>query len=325
MLSLVAALSALAAEPLQAVVARIEGSSSVAPVIEEALSEEQLRGVRLVPTGTNAGLEAICSENRIAMVGASRQVSEQELAACGQNGRRELVEVSLGTLALVLAEGQGGRRGGFRPDLLELYLALAAYVPREVDRDEEICTLQPNPAATWKDVARNLPERRIRFYGPPPSSASRKLIIDEVLVKGARGIPCLAELERKDPEGFARAVTLRSDGAWLDTGENDAAVAAALRMNGAALAFLGEHGFEAASGLSAVPVGGRAHEDKDYPLTAPAYLYLDPELMNEPATRRLVRRLQPDSSKVRTRRTELSRTGEDETDAAGRSRITRTP
>lgn len=70
---------------------RIGGSSTVFPIIQEAIRDYQSGGqnpqvsIRLEETGTSDGMRQFCS-GRIAIANASRPISSQELRACAARG-----------------------------------------------------------------------------------------------------------------------------------------------------------------------------------------------------------------------------------------------
>lgn len=266
---------------------RITGSSTAAPIIAEAVELAGADDISVVPTGTVRGFQELCREMTVAAIGASRPVTDAELAECAAHGIDRLVEIPIALDGIVLAEHAGRSRLGV--DLRELYLAAALQVPV----DEERCVLVPNPNRTWSDINRALPNRPIKFYGPPASSGTRAMFIDLALVEGARQIACLEELERQDPEAFERAVIPRHDEIWLDAGENDQAVAAALLYAREAIGIIGWSSFANAEGLRAVPLGGvfpslEAIRRGVYPLSRPLYVYVTPGALSEPSVRRLV-------------------------------------
>ncbi|MEM7517379.1 MAG: substrate-binding domain-containing protein, partial [Planctomycetota bacterium] len=230
------------------------------------------------------------------VVGTSSQMSEADIERCEARGITQVTEVSLGYGGIILANGGrrgfgGGRRGGFGLDLIELYLAAAAYVP-----ENDACVLVPNPNTDWSDLDGDLPNAPIRIFGPPVRSVNRSLFIDRALAEGARQIDCLAELERRDPAAFERAVMPRHDEVWLDAGENDDAIAAALPFARNAIGVIGWDTFRRTPSLNAVPLGGivpnqGAFLSGQYPLVRPLYLYVTPGALAEPSVSRLVTRL----------------------------------
>lgn len=271
---------------------RISGSSTAAPILSEAADDAGLEGGVIVQsTGTVEGIEELCRHGTASIIGASRRMNEAERSLCHQYGHRQLAEIEIGLSGIILA--QSGRGRGLPLDLRDLYLAAAAYVP-----DDDSCVLVPNPNNRWRDLDPSMPDRPIRFFGPPASSGTRQVFIDRALAEGARQIDCLAELERQDPAAFERAIVPRHDEAWLDAGENEDAIAAALHGVHDAIGIFGLPSFERTQGLNALPLEGVVPSrgtilSGAYPLSHPLYLYADPEALAEPSVRRLVRELAP--------------------------------
>lgn len=274
--------------------------------VEEALGEAELLGGNFRSAETDAAFDALCANPSTSIIGSSRPISAAELGLCSRRGTERLLEFPLGAEGLVLAAA--GRRGEFGMDLQELFLAAAFLVPAD-----DACTLVPNPYTQWSDINPTLPRRPIRLYGPPAGSRTRDIFVDRALAEGARQIDCLEELERRDPRAFERAIMPRTDHAWLDAGENDDAIAAALGYVHDAVGILDWQSFQRVEGLRALPLNGVVPDEStigagSYPLSRPLYLYARPEALNEPSVRRLLSVLEIDPASPQVRRYS---TGED--------------
>ncbi|HEY0103028.1 MAG TPA: substrate-binding domain-containing protein, partial [Brevundimonas sp.] len=106
---------------------------------------------------------------------------------------------------------------GFEGD--DLYLALAKQVPGPN------ATFVANPHTSWSQVNPGLPATRIQVYGPPPTSGTRDSWLELAMAPSAKTIPALAALAESDEDRFETlAHTLREDGVWVDSGENDNAI-----------------------------------------------------------------------------------------------------
>lgn len=279
---------------------RVSGSSTAAPVIAEAIAGAGIEDIGVFPTGTVRGFEELCVERSVSMIGASRRVLPEELAACQDHGMGELYEVQLGLDGIVLAQHRRPRL--FPLALRELYLAAAFLVP-----ENDNCVLIPNPNETWNQVNESLPNRKVRIFGPPASSGTRDIFIERAIAEGARQIDCLAELERRDPEAFERAIMPRHDEVWLDAGENDAALAIALRHVRDAVGIFGWQSFHGQTGLRALPLEGVVPDEETiasgaYPLSRPLFLYASPEAMGEPSVRSLISRFSAAGTDASVRR-----------------------
>lgn len=268
---------------------RISGSPAIAPVLDDIVAEAGLEDVVISPRGTVRGFEELCREGSVGVIGTTRAFSAGELATCAAAGIDQLTEMTMAMDGIVLA--QSDRQRPFALELRELFLASATLVP-----DDDRCILMPNPNESWDDVDADLPSRPIRIYGPPSTSGTRSMFVEMAIAEGARQIECLAELERRDPAAFERAIMPRRDEVWLDAGDSDAALAMALRSARDAVGIFGWQSFEDTQGLSALPLEGIAPDRRSilmgrYPLGRPLFLYVTPEALTEPRVRSLVTRL----------------------------------
>ncbi len=97
---------------------------------------------------------------------------------------------------------------------------------------------KPNANKTWNQVDPALPKEPILVYGPPPTSGTRDAFSELALEKGAGKL--LAALKASDEDGFkSKSHTVRSDGAWVDAGENDNAIVQTLTRTPGALGVFG--------------------------------------------------------------------------------------
>ncbi|GGY54572.1 hypothetical protein GCM10007148_25300 [Parvularcula lutaonensis] len=276
-----AATAAATGQAPQASMAVEERTRPTSRTLEEAFSM----------AATDQVFDTLCHYQTSPVIGTSRRLSTLQMERCAAFGRRTLAEIDVGLSAIVLAQSRRGR--GLSLDLRDLFLASAAYVP-----EDDNCILVPNPNESWQDVNPNLPDRPIRIFGPPTGSGARQIFVDRALAEGARQIDCLAELERRDPAAFERAIMPRRDEAWLDAGQNEDAVAAALRGVRDAVGVLGFPGFERSHGLRALSLEGVVPSrgtirSSAYPLSHPLFLYADAEALEDPSVQRLVRALSP--------------------------------
>lgn len=121
----------------------------------------------------------------------------------------------------------------------------------------------------------------ILVSGPPPTSGTRDAFVEIAMENGALALPELVELKARDPESFlARTHTLRNDGAWIDSGENDSAIIQTLLRNKDSLGILGfsflEQNLDRVQGAS---IGGvvprfEAIASGDYAISRSMYFYV---------------------------------------------------
>lgn len=218
---------------------KIVGSSTVAPfsttVAEHFGASTPFDTPVIEITGTGGGFQTFCravGPDEPSIVNASRPVTRSEQAACAQAGLTRLVEVPFGFDGIVLANARSGP--DFDLSKRELYLALAAELPDGRDG------WRRNPNRRWSDVDERLPDTPILVSGPPPTSGTRDAFAELALEKGAQTLPELAALKTQDLERFRRrAHTIRTDGAWIDSGENDSAIIQTLIKDPNVLGVLG--------------------------------------------------------------------------------------
>lgn len=218
---------------------RIVGSSTVAPF--STTVAEQFGAVSEFPTpivettGTGGGFKAFCQgigPKEPSIANASRPVKSSEIELCRKAGVTEIVEVKIGYDGIVLANAKTS------PDLdlskAEIFLALAEQIP-----DGQGGWID-NPNQTWNDVADHLPDMPILVSGPPPTSGTRDAFAELAMEGGAEEIPELAALKESDKDAFAKkATTIRMDGKWIDSGENDTAIVQTLMKNPDSIGIMG--------------------------------------------------------------------------------------
>ena len=214
------------------------GSSTVFPfttrVAENFARATGGAAPRVESLGTGGGIQAFCQgigPNTPDIANASRQMKKSEFELCAKNGVTDIVELKIGYDGLVIATARSAPDYAFQGD--DLYLALAKEVPGPNG------SFVANPNTTWNQVNPALPATRIQVYGPPPTSGTRDSWLELAMAPAAKAVPQLAALAESDEDRFeGLAHTLREDGAWVDSGENDNAIVQTLsRTPGSAGAF----------------------------------------------------------------------------------------
>ena len=199
------------------------GSSTVFPfatrVAENVARTTGQPAGKVESLGTGGGIKLFCSGVGNAfpdIANASRPMKKSEYELCAGNGVKEIIELKIGYDGLVVAHDI--KAPEFKLTLEELYKALAAEVPAGA-------AFAKNTVATWADVNPALPKDRIQVFGPPPTSGTRDSFVELGMEGGAKKLPAMAALKESDEDGFkAKAHALRTDGAWIDAGENDNAL-----------------------------------------------------------------------------------------------------
>ncbi|MCY7339370.1 MAG: substrate-binding domain-containing protein, partial [Sphingomonas bacterium] len=181
-------------------------------------------------TGTGAGFKLFCSgvgERFPDISNASRRMKAKEAAACAANGVKEVTEIQIGLDGVVVATARSTSFSGISQR--DLYLALA-----------KTPFGKPNKAKTWKDVNGKLPALPIRVYGPPSTSGTRDALGELLMTPPCEANPSMASLKKSDEAKLKAICTaVRTDGAYIEAGENDNLIVQKLAANPGTLGIFG--------------------------------------------------------------------------------------
>ena len=239
---------------------RIVGSSTVFP-FSTAVAEQFGRttdfGTPVVEsTGSGGGIKLFCEgvgTQTPDIANASRRMKASELQTSMDNGVTEVTEVLVGYDGIVVANAAGAPRLDLT--LEQLTLALAANGPMP---------------SNWSDVDPALPDVAIEVLGPPPSSGTRDAFEELVMEVGCES---LAEVE-------CEGLEIRTDGAYVESGENDNLIVSKLEENSDAVGIFGfsflDQNMDALQGAS---IGGVEPTfdniaSGDYPVSRSLQFYL---------------------------------------------------
>ncbi len=203
---------------------KIVGSSTLYPfsslVAEEFGATTKYPTPVVESTGTGGGIKLFCSGvdiNTPDIANASRQMKASEFKMCQENGVTDITEALIGFDGIAIAQSLEVQ--SFNITKEQLALAVAKEVP---SKDEK--SLIPNPYKKWSDIDKNLPNREIIVYGPPKSSGTRdsfeELILQDVFSKMA----VYTDLYKKDEKAnkkYKAYSEIRTDGVYVESGEND--------------------------------------------------------------------------------------------------------
>lgn len=259
----------------------VVGSSTLFPFSAAAAEQFSARGrfktPRVESTGTGGGFAIFCrglGSGFPDIANASRRIKKSEFEACAKNGVTDVVEIKLGYDGIVIANSIGGPKVALTK--YEVYQALA----KELYSSEQGRFIA-NPNVRWSQINPALPDTKIDVMGPPPTSGTRDAFVELVLDKGALDQPVLKALKETDDKEFKRrASTLREDGAWKDSGENDNLIVQALSRSPEQFGVFGFSSFEEnldrlqASSLNGVEPSATAIIDGDYAASRSLYFYL---------------------------------------------------
>ena len=255
---------------------RAVGSSTVYPFAKMAAERVARANPKLgtpiiESTGTGAGFKLFCSgvgERFPDISNASRRMKAKEAQACAANGVKDVTEIQIGLDGVAVATAQGTPIAGLTQR--DLYLALA-----------KTPFGKPNKFKTWKDVNAKLPALPIRVYGPPSTSGTRDALGELILTPPCEANPSMAALKKSDEAKFKAICTgIRTDGAYIEAGENDNLIVQKLAANKGTLGIFGYSFLEEnMSKVKGVAINGvqpsySTISSFKYPGARPLYIYV---------------------------------------------------
>lgn len=211
----IAALGVGAAEARDQI--RIVGSSTVFPfstaVAERFGKTTDFKTPVVESTGSGGGLKLFCAgvgADHPDIANSSRRIKASEIRNCADNGV-DAVEVKVGFDGIVVANAK---------DAPAFSLTRAQIVKALAERDDK--------PTMWSDIDPSLPQEKIEVLGPPPSSGTRDAFEELVMHEGCKdaGIEC-------------DGISVRTDGAYIESGENDNLIVSKLEANPKALGVFG--------------------------------------------------------------------------------------
>lgn len=217
---------------------RIVGSSTVFPfssAVAEQFGNKTSYGTPIVEqNGTGGGAKDFCQgvgTDYPDITNASRRMKSTEFERCQSNGVTEIIEIKIGYDGIVIANSKDGP--ALDLTLKQTFMALARQVPIGGE-------LRDNPYLRWSEIDPDLPDARIEVFGPPPTSGTRDAFVEIAMETGAKAYSLLNELASSDKDAFRVAAhTLREDGPWIDSGENDNAIVQTLVQNPSTIGIFG--------------------------------------------------------------------------------------
>lgn len=218
----VAAVSATAAVAREQI--RIVGSSTVFPfstaVAERFGKTTDFQTPVVESTGSGGGLKLFCAgvgAEHPDITNASRRMKAKEFKLCQANGVTDITEAVVGFDGIVVANAKNAP--AFTITRAQLWKALAEKGPKPTN---------------WNEIDPSLPVEKIEVLGPPPSSGTRDAFEELVMQKGCK------EAGGGD-KSFCKkdGSELRTDGAYIEAGENDNLIVSKLEANPVALGVFG--------------------------------------------------------------------------------------
>ena len=191
-------------------------------------------------------------------------MKSSEAEKCAANDV-EFVEFMVGYDGIVIANSL---RGGPALDLTleQVAVAVSAQVP------DANGNLIDNPYEKWSDIDRSLPNRPILVLGPPTSSGTRDAF-EELVIHAAYKAMGFDKATYK-------AIEIREDGAYVESGENDTLIVDQLTADGNAVGIFGFSFLQNnADRVKGATIDGVAPEFEaiasgDYPVSRSLFFYV---------------------------------------------------
>ena len=255
---------------------RAVGSSTVYPfstAVAEAFIKSQtgFKSPIIESTGTGAGMKLFCAGVGVQhpdMENASRRIKKSEYAECAKNGVKDIVEIQVGIDGIAFAEATTGPGIALTP--LDVYKALA-----------DTPFGKPNTTKTWKDVNPAFPALPITVYGPPKTSGTRDALAELILEKGCDTDPAMKALKETNKDEHKKICTgVRTDGVYVEQGENDNLIVQKLASNPNVIGIFGfsflEENMDKLKGIamSGIAPTYATISDFSYPGARPLYIYI---------------------------------------------------
>ena len=218
---------------------QIVGSSTVYPftaVIAEAFGRDtEFKTPIVEATGTGGGFKLFCSGVGIGFPdfsNASRKIEQSEIKKCAENGVNGIVEIKIGYDGIVLANSSLGTKYNLTKE--QIFLALADKIPHP-----KTGQLISNPYQKWSDINPSLSEIEIKIYGPPTTSGTRdafvELVMEDVCIKNPFFVKHFPDPKIRKK----KCHMIRSDGHFIEAGENDNLIVQKLKNDKDALGIFG--------------------------------------------------------------------------------------
>jgi len=215
------------------------GSSTVFPfatIVAESLGKNPAIKTPVVESGgSSVGKKGVCDgigTEFIDIGNASSRMKVKELDYCTNNGVA-VTEIKVGYDGIVLSNSKASPV--LQISRADLGKALTAKVP--VSKTEWV----DNPYQKWSDINPAYPDIAIRVYGPPTTSGTRASFAELINQKGYCAKDPLAKeasLERGDKKG-KKCRAMRTDGAYIEAGEQDNLIVQKLREDKHAFGIFG--------------------------------------------------------------------------------------
>ena len=214
---------------------RAVGSSTVFPFAKAvaesfARNNPDFKSPLIESTGTGGGMKLFCAglgADTPDMANASRRMKKSEFDTCVANGVKDIMEIQVGLDGIAFASSKGGITMNLTPKMVYEALAAKPYGKEQT-------------AKLWSDVDASLPAEPILVYGPPSTSGTRDALKELVLEAGCKTNADMKALKDSDEDRYDQLCTeVRSDGAYVDQGEQDNLIVQKIESNPKAVGVFG--------------------------------------------------------------------------------------
>ena len=253
------------------------GSSTVYPfarTIAEEFGNGKIFKTPVVESiGTGGGIKLFClgvGEQFIDFANTSREMKPSEIKICNQNGVKNIAKIKIGYDGIIIANSTKAKHFNFTKE--QIFLALANEVPINGK-------LVKNPYQKWSDIDKSLPNQAIVIYGPPPTSGTRDSFVELVMEQACTHNKSISTT-MKDEKNCR---IIRSDGKFIEAGENDNLIVQKLKNNQDALGIFGYSYLEQNAGIiQAAKIDGTTPTFENissgkYSISRPLFIYFKKE------------------------------------------------
>lgn len=255
---------------------RAVGSSTVFPfakLVSETFARNNsgFTSPLIESTGTGGGIELFCKgvgASTPDMAHASRRMKPAEFDTCTANKVTDIVEIQVGLDGIAFASAKGGITMNLTPDIVYRAIAANPYGKEQT-------------AQKWSDVDPSLPALPILVYGPPSTSGTRDALKELILEAACKGNDEMKALKEKDEDAYKATCTdVRSDGKYVDQGEQDNLIVQKIEGNKDAVGIFGysylEENLSKLQGLKMNGVEPTYEKISrfEYPGARPLYVYV---------------------------------------------------
>src|SRR6056297_3717026 len=228
--------TAVAAQSRDAI--RIVGSSTVFPytqaVAEQFANNTGFPSPIVESTGTGGGMQIFCEgigEAHPDITGASRGMKPSEFELCVENGVTDITQANIGSDGLSIAISNSNDYD-WDLSLAEIYLALGAEVPVDGEWVD-------NPYQTWNEIDERLPKSEILVLGPPPTSGTHDAFVELAMWEGCMELDYVSEGGFDEDWVEENCSRMRTDGPFIEAGENDNLIVQRLNSDENAMGIFG--------------------------------------------------------------------------------------